>query len=421
MRRVGFNDKHYKAILIDYDNIVLAEPPDENLYCLTGTQVQVLLSIVQQLEWPTRYFSTIGTTVEKSKTLEFAEAIRKALLMPCNCNCNGGNYNANIQLAYDILMNDTGTVSSYAPGAPTGTFDSDPGDTTLQEQKDRAAVLCMAVDSYINTVIAEIAEQLNYNAIAGGLLIGIISWLFPVAGIIVGIAIAINLAILDLMDNDPEIIEDVKCCMLKGLTGKEPTFDNFKNALGGCNFDFGSTQAVLSAEVNRVNQNEANFRAFMVNLAMKNGTGGEGACLDCQEWMYTFDFRDDDYSEYVEFLTSESSPSAHYEAGAGYVSGFASGETVVLRVKFPVASEVVRIGWATSGFQFAASLQSIGYDGTGTTTSQSFPSWFSQTNIPQPVKFAKFFVREGVAQRVHVSGTGVSPFNIPNNITTPPF
>jgi len=421
MRRAGFSDKHYKAILIDYDAIILNPPLGESWYCLTDRQVQVLLSLAQQIEWPTRYFAQPGTEIEKSKTVEFTEQLRKRLLMPCNCGSGTAGKRDDRDAAYDYLIRDDGDIQSYAPGSPVTTFDSDASDTTLQQKQDRAAVLCAAVNNYIDTVIAEMAEQLQYDAVAGGAVLAIITTFYPVVGMIIGIAIAINLAILDLMDNDPQTIEDVKCCMLAGLTGKAVTFENFKNALGGCNFDFGSAQAVLSAEVNKVNQNEANFRAFMVELALGDGTAGSGACVDCQQWYYTFDFRDDDYSEYVQFLTGESSPDTQYVPGVGYQTVAQNGKIAVCRVTIPIASDVTKIGWGTSGFEFSAQLQSTGYDGTVSNTASSPPSWFAQTNIPKPVQYAKFILNNGTIQRFHISGEGVPPFPIPSNVTTAPF
>ena len=318
-----YDAKRWKAITHNYDEI--ASPNEETtMVCLTETELQVLIVLTEYLEWPTRYYSPTNQPIDRATVLNFAEELRCKLM----CDCAGGsaaycacNTNILINQLYQLQLQqaDTGSVSSYAPQAPDTTYSSDSGDTTPELQMQRSDALCLAVSSYVDTILNELKTKAAALGLVTGAVGAVTAVSLPMAGLIITFIGSAVAGMLEAIANDEQAVEDVKCCMLQGLTGQEITLENFAAALGGCGFDFGSGSAQLSAMVNSYNQEIANFRAFNVALGQAMPSASLADC-ECEDQLI-FDFTVDQYGFVIPPAAGEAiNGFGDYVVDTGFVS-----------------------------------------------------------------------------------------------------
>lgn len=292
-----YDAKRWKAIKHNYDEI--ANPNETEIaLCLNETEVQVLLALTEYLEWPTRYYSLTNQQIDKQIVVNFAEELRCKLMCDCgststaNCVCNT-NVLLNQLYALQLQQMDTGSYSSYAPGAPDTYYDQDTTDTTPQLLVQRADALCLAVSVYVDTVLNELKSRASSAGIITGAIGAIVAVTLPMAGLAITFIGAAIASMLEAIANDEDAVKDVKCCLLQGLRGKEISQENFALALGGCGFNFGSASAQLAAVINAHNQEVANFRSFNMLLALAMPAALTAEC-ECEDQL-VFDFTVSDW------------------------------------------------------------------------------------------------------------------------------
>jgi len=421
MRRGGFDSKQWKAITSNYDKIILDEPAAEKLYCFNDRQVEALLGITETLAWRTRWYSPTKQNIEAEQVREFRDEIRKILMGGCSCNCNGGSAWDDKRFRYELARLDDGTPRSYAPDAPRTTYNSDPDDTTPEQQAARYYALCKAVNNYVDTMIATIAGQVEAGAFVTGVIVAIVTALSPVLGVTIAITLSFALALLDALDNDAQAIEDVKCCMKDGLANKSPTFENFKHSLDLCNFVFGTPAAQLAGWLAEQNSFEANFRAFMVELGLQNGSAQSTDCEECGEWCYLFDLTVDRYENIVKIKDDETTAGWTWQAGVGYLTDNSFHAQITIYIDFPYGSKLRAGGWSGNGFQFAASVATYERDGTIHSGSQSGAGYFQHTGIADDTAKSRFVMVDGGITKCFVRGVGSPPFDLPSDCSNNPF
>jgi hypothetical protein len=415
--------KNQKAILSNYDYIFNpALSQDENMYCLTDAQVKALLPHLEPLGWRTRWYSPINQVMDSDLIEAFRDDIRKRLLMPCNCGGSGIDTNLNVSIAIDLENRDDGSVGSYAPSAPDDTFNHATGETDVQVAAARMSSLCRAVESYVDTIIVQMVNDADQSVIALGILTALITAFNPMVGMIFAGFAAGAVALINDLGQDEQAIKDVKCCMLDGLKNKNNTFDNFKASVADCNFTFLSTESQLAKRVDDANHFAANYRAFNVFLGLSFGIANPGDCPFCDGWCLLLDFTQDAYADIVSIDAGNSTAGAAYVPGTGYMPPAGAGSQIRIKINIPAYAETtVAALTATSSGGTAAALHGTSRTGEEFSTWQS-PAPYLALNFGT-ADLAEFYgeIVERGWQKMFLTGTGVMPFNYPDNCSGVPW
>src|SRR5574338_1285484 len=256
--------KQWKGMQLDYDKLIASpENTEECLYCLTDAQTKAIIAVIEQYRWTTRWFS--DGDIFRDETYQFIDDIQRRLMMSC---CGDGiNESSQHQRqleAFEFFKLDDGTPQSYAPDTRDyfGKDSTNPSENTL-----RANQLCIAVRDW---VYAYIQEYLKYLSTIGAVLGAGAGIAFYTGNPVFGFVFAISAAIIDSLGaiavTDAEAVNKVICCMINGLKHKTVNQDNFRHALDGCGFAFGTKEAQLAGALNSFNQTDENYRAFLVHL-----------------------------------------------------------------------------------------------------------------------------------------------------------
>jgi len=420
-----YGKRDWKARLYNYDD-ALSEGGQSHRVCLSDQEIVLLLANCEYLKWKTRWYSPTGQTIDPEIILYVATEIERTLmstdcgqaLSPSSCKCIEGQH-----FAWLLAQADDGTINSYAPGAPDTTFNHHTDDAGEEAQSQRNAMLCKAVNAYVDNVIIELARKVGVAAATLSvinIIIGGINW---VAGLVLAGISAVTIAFLDELDNDPVIIAEVKCCMLNGLMNQDNTFENFKNALFDCGFGFGSTASQLAAYVNSVSQELANYRAFNVFLGSGFGSADSEDCAYCGEWCHTLDFRDNAYSDIITIHPTESTAGSVWVDGVGYMPPTTPGDArIKIYVKLPTNAGTVVAALRATGAGTAANVYGKDRDGTDYTTWTS-PAWglslvFTDGDLAE---FGGTIFQPNGWEQMHLRGTGVNPFSFIENCTVDPW
>jgi len=419
-----YTKKDWKAVKYNYDRAIAPET-NPRLICLSDQEIELLLANLDYLRWPTRYYSPTNAIIDPEKILYVANEIGRSL-MSQSCSCGGGcscsSADAlNVLVSIEWQKMDTADPGSYAPNAPDVTYDQSSSDTTSEEMTRRGSALCYAVDQYVNL---NIQEMINRGNAAGAVLLalgGFVSIFLPMAGFVIGVIGTGLVALVEALDNNEQAIKDVKCCMVNGLKGKAPTLANFRLALGGCDFDFGSDESQLAAIVNANNQDERNFRAFNVLLEQAFPTADVANCAFCSEgWCYLLDLATSPNSDIVKIVPAGTSPESGYVVGVGYNAPVA--KQVQIKIVLPPTSFLQNYA-ASIGSPASAVLSTFNRDGTlMTVATDSFPGWSNQKNITDTDPgLCDLVLSGGTITGIWIAGHGVDPFNRSNCDGTAPW
>jgi hypothetical protein len=225
---------------------------------------------------------------------------------PSNIEIN--NFNQTIINQYTQIMNtynDNGqTVALIAPSLVYN------GNEEQDAWRDTA--ICVAIHDLVDWACEiEIEKRQDTSLIAGlsGAVLGIIGALMG-AGIIIGTAgtglpllfgiggtvIGASYAVWgelssDLLENQ-DARKAVACCIADYLEGQTPTKNVFADAVGTCNFPFGSYEAQLAAAISGVLERDDVHATFLA-YAQDNYNYAKLGLIECpcgDEWEHTFDF-----------------------------------------------------------------------------------------------------------------------------------
>ncbi len=125
---------------------------------------------------------------------------------------------------------------------------------------------------------------------------GLVALVIAVMGALAQVAILILDKILSTpaeVLSDEEAKEDVACCMYNALKGGTPSFDAFKNALSGCNFNAESPAGQLRTLIHDFLQSQDVYLSLfrIANDLVPAAQAGADLACPCEgEWCYTFDF-----------------------------------------------------------------------------------------------------------------------------------
>jgi len=180
--------------------------------------------------------------------------------------------------------NYNGNPSSINPNAP---------DDFFSNNATRETALCMAVNSWVGSVVSQFVEK---GKLALGLSIFTIiasGFLGPL-GAAVGVLVSASLLLLSAAAieaaQDSEAVKDVMCCMIEGLTGDAISFANFQLALSSCGFTGGSNSQILADVVTAELESEANYLAFLDLLGKGYILAQAGVACEavCDSWSHHF-------------------------------------------------------------------------------------------------------------------------------------
>lgn len=149
------NDRRsWKAQTFDYDYFTL-DPGRSCTVCLTDKQREILLGLTEPLAWSTRWWSSIGTEIDKDTIDLFRDDIRRRIIMSC---CGDDEP---IQFRY----NSDGELERSSDGGdtffPAPTYD--PRNNSVQYPQP--AVVdngkCIAADSAVKLIKSQVGDQLT--------------------------------------------------------------------------------------------------------------------------------------------------------------------------------------------------------------------------------------------------------------------
>jgi len=428
--RSRYGAKRWKGKQYDYDAAII---PAECSYliCLSDREIELLLAGLEYLRWSERWYSPTGATINPETILYIANEIQRALMsQDCGCGNSSGSCTCqstailNILMAWQWQQADTGDPRSYAPHSPDTAFDVSTDDTTGAEIAQRSYALCYAVDQYINAIIQ---EAITRSGVAAGVLIalgGVIAIFLPLAGFVITVVGSTIGALLQALDDDLQAIENVKCCMLNGLKGQTPTFENFRAALGDCGFTFGTNEAQLAAVVNANNQEEKNFRAFMVLLETAYPVSTLSECSYCDEdWCYEIDLTAVTVPAWLDIVEAETSAGAERTVGIGY-HALNIGEQITVQVLLPPGSRLNTFALQLTGGSGTLGMYTYKRDETLDTQSWGNASgWAVQQNITDsdPFRVKMVAIYDYALTRLFIAGNGSPPFGASDPDCTPPF
>lgn len=192
-------------------------------------------------------------------------------MSPCGCGTDPVGVqilnatNHDYQLAIEQLFI-AGGIDAVAPDRPDTTYDTDSGDVD-GEIYERSIALCWAVRDYVNTVI----EQGIFSQIVPdeGVIIATSVTAFllgPLAGVVYRVGIEIMSQLIQLVANDPDLINEVACCMLDGLIGETISEATFAASLDGCGFAALSDEDIVAFVIREGLDDQNNFLAFVKAL-----------------------------------------------------------------------------------------------------------------------------------------------------------
>ncbi len=157
-----------KIISLDYD-AVFALPGDKCLYCLTDQQRDVLVAMLETVNWKTRWYSTIGTVIDQDVIDDFQGQLGAALMSDV-CQEIFDALDA-IKEELDDVKDDTGQIRTDTTLIKTNVL-------TIKANTDLLELHLLAQDTAIGLIATDLtalsaAVALDSAAIAGiALLLG---------------------------------------------------------------------------------------------------------------------------------------------------------------------------------------------------------------------------------------------------------
>jgi len=229
--------------------------------CINHQWMEHIAGSTATLEWEDAWDGT-------DEEVQFALAQIRKIQEHMNCKCGGGcsvcnaNSVANFRLLLELEFIANG-LDGIAPSRPDTTFDTDSGDVG-NDRIARENALCMAAADYVNTVLDDAVST------ALGLGITVATTLGPIVYLVGPMAAAVFVGTTSLFGaafssfaNDPDIRNDITCCLIDGLTGKTVTQANFKTALDNCGFTPLSDLELMRFIVDETLQDQSNWLAFI--------------------------------------------------------------------------------------------------------------------------------------------------------------
>jgi len=330
------NRKRFKAVNFDYDYL-LDFDADTCLYCLSPVTVQLCLSMLEMASWQTRYFSLVGTNIEKDIVQEWADRAQSELMTNfCACpqwrndpddppqtqvSCDSGvtwqnafrldipslnvpdntlpilyktyvtdQHNMQI-IVYNIMKRYDGVnANSINPDAPNDLYNGDASD-------DRNAALCMAVVGYVYPVIQYFKVSAIMAQIGGFVVDQLLQALVGLVVPFIDVALELSniISFQDLGEvalhalEDPIAVNHVICCMVDSLAGEPITRGAFEASLDSCGFIGGSNEAIVRDFVASSFVKAGNWASFVDALGTAY-LAAQAGVRDCPCTCESFDY-----------------------------------------------------------------------------------------------------------------------------------
>jgi hypothetical protein len=294
MPRVYVKDQVGKMIKYPYDDLLNVIGGNGScLYCLSDRTVMLLLASTEFMGWVTRYYSDLGTAIDKATVEEWRNTAIAELMTCFDTNTN----QIIIQQQQNILIHNQyqyqydGTIGSININAPTDFFNGD-------GSAERDNALCMALKDYI---VGYVRNAIEHDIVVGFLVGAVGATLLALLtggiGLIAGfLFIGATGALSGLVSGWDELqwsqyVDDLTCCMFDYLKGKVINQANFGLACTDC-IDPGSPQGQLAQEI--AYGLSANYLSFLDALgnAYLLAQAGVNDCPCVDEWCFAYDFTD---------------------------------------------------------------------------------------------------------------------------------
>lgn len=323
--------RNWKGLTWDYDVILAQEELSSTFHCLTATTRMLLLSMLQTIEWPTRYKGTdIDKNLLEAWAANAAYELGGAMLRqnPVNfcqlqASCDGVTWTT----IFDYSMCDAITTPSESLAynaeleANAATYDDDISNLTdawdydgTYSDADTNNALCWAIEQYIimtcdaqidaiskkneeKNFLQDLSTLFGLGAATVGFLVAV--GVFVSSAATGGAALALAAVLLALTgeydDSDPALFadsetrEEIRCDIYAAMDGLKPTFANWQAALS---IESGE---VVNNYVYETMQSEDLFMQFLLLtsglVSVVGDTDFVNDCLDCPEpaWIATAD------------------------------------------------------------------------------------------------------------------------------------
>jgi len=289
-----------KIIEVDLDFVL--EQGDE-LVCLqlSRKSIALLLAIAHFQHWKTRWYSTgvisqdVIDTLASNAEFQLMDESNPCMTDPC---CPETNELLRQLLAAQgqtvgltLQQLDDGTPQSFAPEAPTN-WDGESADSPYSNDSYNNA-LCSAVNDFLASAIRDAGVNLGLAATIGGLISGAIGIVNPVAGFVVRVVVGLTAAALTAAMNDTQAVQNVVCCIIRGLKGREVSASTLAGSLAasGCALSDANEQ-VIATVFNTYASNLDNYRAFTRHYTGQLSTDDSAnTCACCNSSNWRFDYR----------------------------------------------------------------------------------------------------------------------------------
>ncbi len=235
--------------------------------CISAEWMPIIRGLFYVLDQP-----DVWDSEDPDEIFAVRQQVRELMSMgQCMCGYGGGSrvinkaVNTTINLQLQAIFAVDG-LDGVAPERPDTYYDEDSGDNTA-EAIQRKVALCWAVHDYCVTVI----EDGIFNAIipesAQLAATGVISFLWsPLVGILVYAAVDLVKEMIQVLAEDPDLVEAVACCMYAGLGGEAIDQPTFEGSLDDCGFTPLSDEDVVASVIRSTLSDNGNWLGFVATL-----------------------------------------------------------------------------------------------------------------------------------------------------------
>jgi len=263
------------------------------MYCLTDAQVQIILTMIDYIGWPTRWFSS-EATIDPENLLAMQGNLARTLMSGC---CDD-------PVLATRTNTDTGEIEVTTDGT-TWTPAQDQGldprytspelpplpDEGSEDNRCRAATnVVQAVDDKVQDFGTQLGSFGTILALAGGIALAIVGVFTvpPSATILVPIVIALAQAIFELTTEEylglfsSGIYDDLQCILYENC-GEDGTFteQNVLDILTAIDSTFSGNVALTFSSTIK------GWQVPGLNAAARGGSLSTGDCTDCAETCWT--------------------------------------------------------------------------------------------------------------------------------------
>lgn len=181
--------------------------------------------------------------------------------------------------ALNLQQHDTGTPQSFAPNAPQF-WDGEPT-TSDYSNTNYDAALCQAVNDFMGAALTQAGQDLGMGSTILGIVGTLVGVFFPPAGFVAAIVAGLTRLAFEAALADTQAYNNVICCVLRGLRGREISAASLATALddSGCELSE-VNEGIFKSIFTTHAANQNNYRSFTAHYA--NALNSSQTATNCE-------------------------------------------------------------------------------------------------------------------------------------------